>query len=447
MLGHVDCVVGMSGAIRDDAARHFAVGFYGGLGERESIAAAYQQGKAAIVLEGLQGSDLPQLKARAGVDAWQLVLAGGIPEPREAGHSGTATMTTTSEVNQRHLARLSQQIVAFAPISRTLTWISVTLAAFAAVSALVVFSGSGVSSAGVEALTLFYSLAAAFSMFAFGGRIVLKSDSKKAGLVLTVGGGCAIFMVSFWGLPEIFRSGSRDQECPQELKSALRVSTERFTTAARATCDAGGDSNAKDLWELYSQANSELIDALKVAEGNVILNNRQRHVFYVHAPAASGKTGFLDAVFWDAPSTNPSLKVTRRRGVSVDFVNLKDTFLRTGSLPDLIMLPAQKALSSLPGDPEHPQFKPVVESVLHLHGKPSVHVVDGIDEISPPAAKAVLDHIYHLLDSNLHMTIQIFVIGRSEAFVGERNRLLRRNDITMIQFQWPVYTSRAEIRL
>jgi hypothetical protein len=36
----VDCVVGMSGAIHDDAARNFAIGFYGGLGERESIAAA-----------------------------------------------------------------------------------------------------------------------------------------------------------------------------------------------------------------------------------------------------------------------------------------------------------------------------------------------------------------------------------------------------------------------
>jgi hypothetical protein len=33
LLVHVDCVVGMSGAIHDDAARSFAVGFYGGLGE------------------------------------------------------------------------------------------------------------------------------------------------------------------------------------------------------------------------------------------------------------------------------------------------------------------------------------------------------------------------------------------------------------------------------
>jgi hypothetical protein len=40
LLSHVDCVIGMCGSISDDAARNFAIGFYGGLGERESVAAA-----------------------------------------------------------------------------------------------------------------------------------------------------------------------------------------------------------------------------------------------------------------------------------------------------------------------------------------------------------------------------------------------------------------------
>jgi hypothetical protein len=40
LLAHVDCVIGMSGAIRDDAARNFAIGLYGGLAECESVAAA-----------------------------------------------------------------------------------------------------------------------------------------------------------------------------------------------------------------------------------------------------------------------------------------------------------------------------------------------------------------------------------------------------------------------
>ena len=85
LLPHVGCVVGMSGAIRDDAARSFAIGFYGGLGERESIATAHRQGCAAISLEGLGDRDRPQLVVRAGVDAGKLVLAAAgasIPDPQ-----------------------------------------------------------------------------------------------------------------------------------------------------------------------------------------------------------------------------------------------------------------------------------------------------------------------------------------------------------------------------
>jgi hypothetical protein len=75
LLAHVDCIVGMSGSILDDAARAFAVGFYGGLGERESVEAACKQGRAAIQLAGLRDGDRPQLAVRAGVDASRLVLA------------------------------------------------------------------------------------------------------------------------------------------------------------------------------------------------------------------------------------------------------------------------------------------------------------------------------------------------------------------------------------
>ncbi|TMQ07326.1 MAG: hypothetical protein E6J90_22810 [Deltaproteobacteria bacterium] len=57
LLPHVDCVVDMTGAIHDNAARNFAIGFYGGLGEHQSIAAAFEQGKAAVSLDGLSRSD------------------------------------------------------------------------------------------------------------------------------------------------------------------------------------------------------------------------------------------------------------------------------------------------------------------------------------------------------------------------------------------------------
>ena len=72
---HVDCIVGMSGAIDDASARRFAVGFYGGVGDGESVAAAFRQGCAAIHLEGLRDRDRPRLAVRDGVDATRLFLA------------------------------------------------------------------------------------------------------------------------------------------------------------------------------------------------------------------------------------------------------------------------------------------------------------------------------------------------------------------------------------
>jgi hypothetical protein len=75
LLPHVDCVVGTQGAIADDAARQFAIGFYGGLGEGESVTAAFHQGVAAITLAGLTSAP-PLLRARPDVDLDRLVLAG-----------------------------------------------------------------------------------------------------------------------------------------------------------------------------------------------------------------------------------------------------------------------------------------------------------------------------------------------------------------------------------
>ncbi|HET9620600.1 MAG TPA: CHAT domain-containing protein [Kofleriaceae bacterium] len=77
LADHVDCIVGIDGSISDGAARSFAIGFYGGLGERASVAAAFAQGNAAIRLEGLAEADLPRLVVRAGTDAARLVLAAG----------------------------------------------------------------------------------------------------------------------------------------------------------------------------------------------------------------------------------------------------------------------------------------------------------------------------------------------------------------------------------
>lgn len=110
LLAHVDCVIGMQGSITDDAARSFAIGFYGALGDGESIAAAFRQGCAAVNLEALRDSDRPRLKVRSGVDAAQLVLA-----DRRA--RTTATTTTEISLDDRFLKRVGRTMTSSGAVS------------------------------------------------------------------------------------------------------------------------------------------------------------------------------------------------------------------------------------------------------------------------------------------------------------------------------------------
>jgi len=68
LLMHVDYVVGTTDSIDGNAARSFAIGFYGGLGERESVPTAYRQGCAAMHLEGLRVDTCSQIQVRDRTD-------------------------------------------------------------------------------------------------------------------------------------------------------------------------------------------------------------------------------------------------------------------------------------------------------------------------------------------------------------------------------------------
>ena len=50
---NIDCVVGMSTAIGDEAAIIFAASFYRAIGFGRSIKDAFDQGKIAIMVEGI----------------------------------------------------------------------------------------------------------------------------------------------------------------------------------------------------------------------------------------------------------------------------------------------------------------------------------------------------------------------------------------------------------
>ena len=70
----IDCVVGMSTSIGDEAAIIFAASFYRAIGFGRSIKEAFDQGKTAIMLEGIPEANTPQLLTRKGVDPASIVL-------------------------------------------------------------------------------------------------------------------------------------------------------------------------------------------------------------------------------------------------------------------------------------------------------------------------------------------------------------------------------------
>src|SRR5262249_23698427 len=64
----IECTVGMSVAIGDEAAIVFASTFYGALAFGRSVGQAFEQGRTALMLEGIPEENTPVLLNRPGVD-------------------------------------------------------------------------------------------------------------------------------------------------------------------------------------------------------------------------------------------------------------------------------------------------------------------------------------------------------------------------------------------
>jgi hypothetical protein len=86
----VDCVVGMTGAISDSAARSFAAAFYRALGNRRSVGNAVEQARAILAAEQISDEQLPCCRTRNGLDAAQIFLS----EPSTAPPSEAAARST-----------------------------------------------------------------------------------------------------------------------------------------------------------------------------------------------------------------------------------------------------------------------------------------------------------------------------------------------------------------
>lgn len=65
---HIDCVIGMTSAVGDDAAIAFSVAFYQALGYGQSVQRAFELGKIQVDLEGVGNQALPQLLSKRNPD-------------------------------------------------------------------------------------------------------------------------------------------------------------------------------------------------------------------------------------------------------------------------------------------------------------------------------------------------------------------------------------------
>lgn len=71
---YVDAAIGMNNKVGDNAARVFAAQFYSAIGFGRSIKQAFEQGRSALLLEGIPEENTPVLFTRDSVDSESIIL-------------------------------------------------------------------------------------------------------------------------------------------------------------------------------------------------------------------------------------------------------------------------------------------------------------------------------------------------------------------------------------
>jgi hypothetical protein len=74
ITGEIDCAIGMSRAIGDEAAITFAASFYRAIGFGRSVKEAFEQGRTSLLMEGISEEQTPDLLTGQGVKAASIVL-------------------------------------------------------------------------------------------------------------------------------------------------------------------------------------------------------------------------------------------------------------------------------------------------------------------------------------------------------------------------------------
>jgi CHAT domain len=68
----IDCSIGMNSSIGDEAAIIFAASFYRAVGFARSAQEAFEQGIAALLLEGITDDGIPEILVKDGIDPSQV---------------------------------------------------------------------------------------------------------------------------------------------------------------------------------------------------------------------------------------------------------------------------------------------------------------------------------------------------------------------------------------
>lgn len=120
IVQHIDCVIGMRQAVRDDAAIAFATGFYDGLGYGKSIDIAFELGCNAIQFELASFSLTTRSRQLIPVDFEKVELLADHLIPvllkKQTGYTGSSTNPTPSSTEA---TSLSQKLRTDDDISRT----------------------------------------------------------------------------------------------------------------------------------------------------------------------------------------------------------------------------------------------------------------------------------------------------------------------------------------
>ena len=74
IVNYIEAAIGMNDSIGDNAARIFAAQFYSAIGFGKSIKIAFEQAKAALMLENIPEEQTPELFIQNGVSEEELVL-------------------------------------------------------------------------------------------------------------------------------------------------------------------------------------------------------------------------------------------------------------------------------------------------------------------------------------------------------------------------------------